>query len=103
MLSSYIYEHFHGKTYFYCGNFNIYENLNILQDFDSWFNTNAALGDNQLVSRLHAVLRPFLLRRLKSEVEKKLKPKKELKVYVGLSKMQREWYTKVLMKDIDVG
>lgn len=103
MLSSYIYERFHGKTFFYCGNFNIYENLNILQDFDSWFNTNAALGDNQLVSRLHAVLRPFLLRRLKSEVEKKLKPKKELKVYVGLSKMQREWYTKVLMKDIDVG
>lgn len=55
------------------------------------------------MSRLHAVLRPFLLRRLKSEVEKKLKPKKELKVYVGLSKMQREWYTKVLMKDIDIG
>lgn len=74
-----------------------------LQDFDAWFNTNAALGDNQLVSRLHAVLRPFLLRRLKSEVEKKLKPKKELKVYVGLSKMQRDWYTKVLMKDIDIG
>lgn len=55
------------------------------------------------MTRLHAVLRPFLLRRLKSEVEKKLKPKKEVKVYVGLSKMQREWYTKVLMKDIDVG
>lgn len=44
-----------------------------------------------------------MLRRLKAEVEKKLKPKKELKVYVGLSKMQRDWYTKVLMKDIDVG
>jgi len=38
------------------------------------------------------VLRPFLLRRLKSEVEKRLKPKKEVKVYVGLSKLQREWY-----------
>lgn len=61
------------------------------------------MGDNSLVQRLHAVLRPFLLRRLKSEVEKRLKPKKEVKVYVGLSKMQREWYTKVLMKDIDIG
>lgn len=49
-------------------------------------------GDNILVERLHSVLRPFLLRRLKSEVEKKLLPKKELKVYVGLSKMQREWW-----------
>ncbi|KAJ9582248.1 hypothetical protein L9F63_003377 [Diploptera punctata] len=71
-------------------------------DFDAWFNTNSFLGDVTLVERLHAVLRPFLLRRLKSEVEKRLKPKKELKVYVGLSKMQREWYTKVLMKDIDI-
>lgn len=29
-------------------------------------------------------------------------PKKETKVFVGLSKMQREWYTKILMKDIDI-
>ncbi|XP_075972859.1 nucleosome-remodeling ATPase imitation SWI isoform X1 [Anticarsia gemmatalis] len=83
-------------------NFLLPDVFNSSDDFDSWFNTNAALGDNQLVSRLHAVLRPFLLRRLKSEVERKLKPKKEVKVYVGLSKMQRDWYTKVLMKDIDV-
>jgi len=37
------------------------------------------------------VLRPFLLRRIKSEVEKRLLPKKETKIYIGLSKMQREW------------
>lgn len=43
------------------------------------------------MDRLHAVLRPFLLRRLKAEVERKLPPKKEVKIYVGLSKMQREW------------
>ncbi|KAL3265822.1 hypothetical protein HHI36_010018 [Cryptolaemus montrouzieri] len=83
-------------------NFLLPDVFNSADDFDSWFNTNQCLGDNQLVERLHAVLKPFLLRRLKSEVEKKLKPKKEVKVYVGLSKMQREWYTKVLMKDIDV-
>ncbi|KAK7788863.1 hypothetical protein R5R35_007891 [Gryllus longicercus] len=83
-------------------NFLLPEVFTSSEDFDSWFNTNSFLGDNSLVERLHAVLRPFLLRRLKSEVEKRLKPKKELKVYVGLSKMQREWYTKVLMKDIDI-
>jgi SWI/SNF-related matrix-associated actin-dependent regulator of chromatin subfamily A member 5 len=55
-----------------------------------------------LIKRLHGVLRPFLLRRLKSDVEKSLLPKKELKVYVGLSKMQRDWYTKILLKDIDI-
>jgi SWI/SNF-related matrix-associated actin-dependent regulator of chromatin subfamily A member 5 len=36
------------------------------------------------------VLRPFLLRRIKLDVEKKLLPKKETKIYVGLSKTQRE-------------
>ncbi|XP_056643642.1 chromatin-remodeling complex ATPase chain Iswi isoform X2 [Diorhabda sublineata] len=83
-------------------NFLLPDVFNSSDDFDAWFNTNQCLGDNTLVERLHAVLKPFLLRRLKSEVEKKLKPKKEIKVYVGLSKMQREWYTKVLMKDIDI-
>lgn len=38
------------------------------------------------------VLRPFLLRRIKADVEKSLLPKKEIKMYIGLSKMQREWY-----------
>jgi len=72
------------------------------EDFDEWFNTNSCLGDNTLVARLHGVLKPFLLRRLKSDVEKSLLPKKEVKIFMGLSKMQREWYTKILMKDIDI-
>uniref|UniRef100_A0A8C6KL88 SNF2 related chromatin remodeling ATPase 5 n=1 Tax=Nothobranchius furzeri TaxID=105023 RepID=A0A8C6KL88_NOTFU len=71
-------------------------------DFDSWFDTNNCLGDQKLVERLHTVLRPFLLRRIKADVEKTLLPKKEMKIYVGLSKMQREWYTRILMKDIDI-
>ncbi|KAF8359152.1 isw-1 [Pristionchus pacificus] len=71
-------------------------------DFDSWFSTDEVLGNKNLVGKLHKVLQPFLLRRLKSDVEKSLLPKKEVKVYVGLSKMQREWYTKLLMKDIDL-
>jgi SWI/SNF-related matrix-associated actin-dependent regulator of chromatin subfamily A member 5 len=76
--------------------------FSLFKDFDEWFNANNCLGDDTLIQRLHAVLRPFLLRRLKAEVEKKLKPKKELKVYIGLSKMQREMYTKILMRDIDI-
>ncbi|XP_072361711.1 probable global transcription activator SNF2L1 isoform X1 [Scyliorhinus torazame] len=83
-------------------NFLLPDVFNSADDFDSWFDTNNCLGDQQLVERLHAVLRPFLLRRIKAEVEKSLPPKKETKIYVGLSKMQREWYTKILMKDIDI-
>lgn len=83
-------------------NFLLPDVFNSSEDFDAWFNTNQCLGDIGLVERLHAVLRPFLLRRLKSEVEKRLLPKKEVKVYIGLAKMQREWYTKILLKDIDI-
>ena len=64
--------------------------------------SHSCLGDDSLVKRLHGVLKPFLLRRLKAEVEKSLLPKKETNIYVGLTKMQRDWYTKILMKDIDI-
>jgi len=83
-------------------NFLLPDVFNSSEDFDSWFDTNNCLGDTKLVERLHTVLRPFLLRRIKADVEKSLLPKKEVKMYVGLSKMQREWYTKILMKDIDI-
>ncbi|TRY87892.1 hypothetical protein DNTS_010191, partial [Danionella cerebrum] len=77
-------------------NFLLPDVFNSASDFDSWFDTNC-LGDQKLVERLHAVLRPFLLRRIKAEVEKSLPPKKEVKIYLGLSKMQREWVDSTLM------
>nr|KAF6314013.1 SWI/SNF related, matrix associated, actin dependent regulator of chromatin, subfamily a, member 1 [Pipistrellus kuhlii] len=83
-------------------NFLLPDAFNSAEDFDSWFDTKNCLGDQKLVERLHTVLKPFLLRRIKTDVEKTLPPKKEIKIYLGLSKMQREWYTKILMKDIDV-
>ncbi|XP_013411637.1 SWI/SNF-related matrix-associated actin-dependent regulator of chromatin subfamily A member 5 [Lingula anatina] len=84
-------------------NFLLPDVFNSSEDFDSWFCATELIGGKEeMVTRLHSVLRPFLLRRLKSDVEKALLPKKETKIYVGLSKMQREWYTKILMKDIDV-
>jgi helicase SWR1 len=44
------------------------------------------------VNKLHEVLRPFLLRRLKSEVEKQMPGKYEHVVYCRLSKRQRQLY-----------
>jgi helicase SWR1 len=46
----------------------------------------------QRVNKLHEVLRPFLLRRLKSEVEKQMPGKYEHVVYCRLSKRQRQLY-----------
>ncbi|KAI1784329.1 SNF2 family DNA-dependent ATPase [Ganoderma leucocontextum] len=65
----------------------------------------SAEGDEEkskkVVEALHKILRPFLLRRVKSDVEKNLLPKKEINIYVGLTEMQRKWYRSVLEKDID--
>ncbi|TFK38304.1 P-loop containing nucleoside triphosphate hydrolase protein [Crucibulum laeve] len=55
----------------------------------------------KVVEALHKILRPFLLRRVKADVEKSLLPKKEINIYVGLTEMQRKWYRSVLEKDID--
>ena len=68
-------------------------------EFKNWFSSpltgqvEGGGGVNMdLVSRLHGVLRPFLLRRLKSEVEKNLPGKVEHVVHCGLSKRQRRLY-----------
>ena len=45
-----------------------------------------------LVDSLHSVLRPFLLRRLKSEVEKQMPGKHEHVIRCRLSKRQRTLY-----------
>ena len=67
--------------------------------FSEWF--HRPIGDmvegsveynKKLVERLHKVLRPFLLRRLKSEVEKQMPKKYEHVVYCHLSKRQRALY-----------
>ena len=80
-------------------NFLLPEVFDSSEDFDAWFSDEECLGqDNDIVHKLHIILKPFLLRRLKAEVEKTLPAKKELKLYVGLSKMQREWYKAVLLK-----
>jgi SWI/SNF-related matrix-associated actin-dependent regulator of chromatin subfamily A member 5 len=68
--------------------------------FDQWFSGQGADQDT-VVQQLHRVLRPFLLRRVKSDVEKSLLPKKEVNLYIGMSEMQVKWYQKILEKDID--
>lgn len=72
------------------------------EDFSSWFDFTEPEQRNEIVTRLHRLLRPFLLRRLKSDVEKALPPKVETKLFVGMTPMQRSWYKKILERDIEV-
>ena len=50
-----------------------------------------------IVSTLQAIIKPFLLRRLKSDVEKdSIPPKKEYLIYAPLTEMQREIYDAIV-------
>ena len=69
------------------------------EDFDLFF-ASGALPNQEAVKKLHAVLRPFLLRRLKADVEHSLLPKIETKLFIGTSAMQKQWYKAVLSKDV---
>ncbi len=70
-------------------------------DFDGWFAKGGAGSDgSDTIRKLHAVIKPFLLRRLKIDVENTLLPKIETKLYVPLTELQRTWYKTVLLKDV---
>ncbi|KOM45138.1 hypothetical protein LR48_Vigan06g044400, partial [Vigna angularis] len=73
-----------------------------LEEFESWFNLSAK-GNNeatkeeleekrrsQVVAKLHAILRPFLLRRMKSDVEIMLPKKKEIIIYANMTDYQKK-------------
>ncbi|KAK2993722.1 hypothetical protein RJ640_003721 [Escallonia rubra] len=69
------------------------------QEFKDWF-SNPISGmvegqekvNKEVVDRLHNVLRPFILRRLKRDVEKQLPMKHEHVIYCRLSRRQRNLY-----------
>ena len=67
--------------------------------FDTLFASQA--HSESIVHRLHAILRPFILRRLKADVEKGLPPKKETKLYVPMTPLQKQLYGSILSKDLD--
>eukprot|EP00536_Pseudo-nitzschia_multiseries_P003978 jgi/Psemu1/253123/estExt_Genewise1Plus.C_630105 len=73
------------------------------EQFDEWFNLDIDDNDekNRLISQLHKILRPFMLRRLKKEVEKSLPPKHETILFTGMSAMQKKLYRDILIRDIE--
>jgi len=80
-------------------NFLLPEVFDSAEDFDAWFDVEGDGNEEiegSVVKRLHAILRPFLLRRLKNDVEKSLLPKIETKLYIGMSEMQKWWYVSFL-------
>ncbi|KAJ5628018.1 hypothetical protein N7490_010246 [Penicillium lividum] len=81
--------------------------FNDLNSFESWFDFSSVLDKNSqadliekrkrnLVSSMHAILKPFLLRRIKTDVEHSLPKKREYILYAPLSSEQKELYREIL-------
>jgi len=84
-------------------NFLVPDVFQSADQFDEWFNLDIDDKDekNKLISQLHKILRPFMLRRLKADVEKSLPPKHETILFTGMSAMQKKLYRDILIRDID--
>ena len=99
-------------------NFLLPDVFTSLGDFQSWFDFTAddvggegagregesASPEEQrakVVSKLHNILRPFLLRRLKADVETSLPRKKEMILYAQMTKTQRDINKKLVEKTIE--
>ena len=79
-----------------------------LSTFESWFDFSGLKDKSSyeqllseerqqyLVKSLHAVLKPFLLRRVKTDVESLMPKKREYVLYAPLTAMQRELYQAIL-------
>lgn len=91
-------------------NFLLPDLFSSAEDFDEWFGlSNNDSNDNindqeeknaEIVQQLHKILKPFLLRRTKAEVEKTLPPKKEIHIKVGLTETQKNVYKKLLTNSV---
>ncbi|KAF8327701.1 SNF2 family DNA-dependent ATPase [Amanita rubescens] len=82
-------------------NFVLPDIFDDLDAFQHWFNLpilTDLLGSRstELITSLHAILKPFLLRRMKCDVEMRLPPKKEYVIYAPLTVRQKEAYECVL-------
>ncbi|KAG1828022.1 SNF2 family DNA-dependent ATPase [Suillus variegatus] len=83
-------------------NFILPDIFDDLDTFQEWFNLGTMQSrlsedqSSQLIGTLHGILKPFLLRRLKADVEGLLPPKKEYVLYAPLSVGQRDLYDNIL-------
>ncbi|XP_025081604.1 lymphocyte-specific helicase-like isoform X1 [Pomacea canaliculata] len=93
-------------------NFLLPEIFDDLGSFEAWFdlehigNGSACkqiVADERrknVLSMLHQILTPFMLRRLKTDVDLHIPPKKEILVYTPLRPLQQEFYAGLIDKTI---
>lgn len=68
-------------------------------DLDDFCRKFGDLKEASQVANLHDVLKPYLLRRIKEDVEKSLPPKEETIVEVALTSIQKQFYRAIFEKN----
>jgi ATP-dependent DNA helicase len=86
-------------------NFLIPELFDDLENFRRWFDfdsSDSTVAEEKpvLINKLHTILRPFILRRMKNEVELDLPSKKEYLLYSSMKDIQKEYYQAIKAKDL---
>jgi len=94
-------------------NFLLPEIFDDLRVFESWFDAKDMHEDteerkrvmaqeqqNSILTTLHQILTPFLLRRVKTDVDLEIPPKKEVLVYCPLTSRQKDLYRHIVEKTI---
>merc|ERR1719312_458851 len=94
-------------------NFLLPEIFDDLRVFESWFDAKdlhenttelaritAQEQKNSILSTLHQILTPFLLRRVKTDVDLQIPPKKEVLVYCPMTRRQTELYRATVEKTL---
>ncbi|KAK7252908.1 hypothetical protein RIF29_37176 [Crotalaria pallida] len=94
-------------------NFILPDIFSSLEEFESWFNLSGKCNNgaskeeleekrrSQVVAKLHAILRPFLLRRMKTDVELMLPRKKEIIVYATMTEHQKKLQDHLINKTME--
>jgi chromodomain-helicase-DNA-binding protein 7 len=69
-----------------------FANPSVFNDKDGFLEKFGSVTDAKQVNELHSLLKPYLLRRVKDDVEKSLPPKEETILEVSLTPIQKTYY-----------
>ncbi|CAO3689680.1 unnamed protein product [Rhizopus microsporus] len=85
-------------------NFLLPDIFDDLDMFQSWQSGQDRIikeeEEDKIVTSLHTILKPFLLRRLKTDVEHSLPKKKEYLLYAPLTQPQKNLYDAIIKRDL---
>ena len=81
--------------------------MNFLQpdkfnDADQFQTEFGDMKNSTQLEKLQSVLKPYMLRRMKEDVEKSLKPKEETVINVELTALQKKYYRAVYDRNTDI-